>query len=225
MPRIARIVVPGIPHHITQRGNRRQESFFNDADYRAYISFISEACHLHGVEIWAYCLMSNHVHLIAVPEKAESLRCAIGEAHRRYTRAINFRQKWRGHLWQERFASFPMNEIYLLAAARYVELNPVRAQMTTDPISYPWSSAKSHVLGKDDTLVRVKPLLDLVPDWKNFLHEGINEKDMKRIRQHERTGRPLGDDQFIKKMEGVVNRVLMKKKPGPKKINGGSPDN
>ncbi|MGB5216731.1 MAG: transposase [Smithella sp.] len=225
MPRIARIVVPGIPHHITQRGNRRQEAFFQDADYREYISFISEACRLHGVEIWAYCLMSNHVHLIAVPEKAESLRGAIGEAHRRYTRSINFRQNWRGHLWQERFASFPMNETYLLAAARYVELNPVRARMTNDPVSYPWSSAKSHLLGEDDELVRVKPLLDLVPDWTNFLYEGIDEKDMNRIRQHERTGRPLGDDQFIKKMEGVVNRVLMKRKPGPKKRNGGSPDN
>ena len=114
MARIARIVVPKMPHHITQRGNRRQKAFFNEGDYREYIALMSASCNLHGVEIWAYCLMCNHVHLIAVPEKPESLRHAIGEAHRRYTRAINFRNKWRGHLWQERFASFPMDEKYLL---------------------------------------------------------------------------------------------------------------
>jgi putative transposase len=217
MARIARIVVPGIPHHITQRGNRRQESFFREDDYREYISLMSALCCLHGVEIWAYCLMSNHVHLIAVPEKAESLRSAIGEAHRRYTRLINFRQNWRGHLWQERFASFPMNEIYLLAAARYVELNPVRAGITKDPSLYRWSSARSHITGKDDALVKIRPLLDLVPDWKNFLREGIEDKDIKILRQHENTGRPLGDDKFVRKIEKVVGRVLKKKKPGPKK--------
>ena len=217
MARIARIVVPRIPHHITQRGNRRQEAFFNEGDYREYISLMAESCNLHGVEIWAYCLMNNHVHLIAVPEKTESLRQAIGEAHRRYTRSINFRQKWRGHLWQERFASFPMNENYLLAAARYVELNPVRAHITNDPVSYSWSSAKCHALGQDDELVRVKPLLDLVPDWKNFLREGIEEEESQLIRRHERTGRPLGDESFINKMENTANRVLRKKKPGPKK--------
>jgi len=92
MARIARIVVPGMPHHITQRGNRRQESFFKEDDYQEYISLMSESCRIYGVEIWAYCLMTNHVHLIAVPENTESLRSAIGEAHRRYTRLINFRQ-------------------------------------------------------------------------------------------------------------------------------------
>jgi putative transposase len=217
MARIARIVVPSIPHHITQRGNRCQECFFKDDDYREYISLMSASCCFHGVEIWAYCLMSNHVHLIAVPEKAESLRSAIGEAHRRYTRLINFRQNWRGHLWQERFASFPMNENYLLAAARYVELNPVRARTTKDPSAYPWSSARSHILEKDNELVKVKPLLDLVPDWNNFLKEGMEENDIKMLRQHEHTGRPLGDDKFIRKIEKAVDRVLRKKKPGPKK--------
>jgi putative transposase len=217
MARIARIVVPGIPHHITQRGNRCQETFFNTGDYREYISLMAEACNLHGVEIWAYCLMSNHVHLIAVPEKTESLRQAIGEAHRRYTRSINFRQKWRGHLWQERFASFPMDENYLLAAARYVELNPVRAHIINDPVFYPWSSAKSHISGQDDELARVKPLLNLVPDWQRFLQEGIEEKESQLIRRHEKTGRPLGNESFINKIENAADRVLRKKKPGPKK--------
>ncbi len=217
MARIARIVVPGIPHHITQRGNRRQETFFNTGDYREYISLMAEACNLHGLEIWAYCLMSNHIHLIAVPEKTESLRQAIGEAHRRYTRSINFRQKWRGHLWQERFASFPMDENYLLSAVRYIELNPVRARVANDPISYSWSSAKCHTLGQDDELVRVKPLLDLVPDWQRFLQEGIEEKESQLIRRHEKTGRPLGNESFINKIENAADRVLRKKKPGPKK--------
>jgi putative transposase len=215
MARIARIVVPLIPHHITQRGNRRQDTFFKDADYREYISLMASSCNRHGVEIWAYCLMSNHVHLIAVPEKPESLRCAIGEAHRRYTRAINFRQNWRGHLWQDRFASFPMNENYLLAAARYVELNPVRAHITDDPATYLWSSAKNHSAGEDDELVCVKPLLELVPDWKIFLQEGMEEENQ-RVRRHEKTGRPLGDESFINQIENISNRVLRKKKPGPK---------
>jgi len=216
MARIARIVVPKMPHHITQRGNRRQKVFFNEGDYREYIKLMSASCYLHGVEIWAYCLMSNHVHLIAVPEKAESLRNAIGEAHRRYTRLINFRQNWRGHLWQDRFASFPMDEKYLLAAARYVELNPVRARITADPLSYLWSSARSHAAGEDDELVKVNPLLALVPDWQAFLRRGLEEKENQRLRIHERTGRPLGDESFIKKVEYMADRVFHKQKPGPK---------
>jgi len=110
MPRIARVVAPGFPHHITQRGNRRQETFFRDEDYVAYKSLLSEWCQRHGVDIWAYCLMPNHVHMIAVPQDEDGLRLAVGEAHRRYTREINFREGWRGHLWQGRFASFPMDE-------------------------------------------------------------------------------------------------------------------
>ncbi|MDD5168160.1 MAG: transposase [Syntrophales bacterium] len=125
MARIARVIAPGYPHHVTQRGNRRQETFFADDDYAAYLELLSEWTRKHDVEIWAYCLMPNHVHLIAVPDSEEALARAIGEAHRRYTRRINFREGWRGHLWQERFASFPMEESYLLAAARYVEMNPV----------------------------------------------------------------------------------------------------
>ena len=92
MARIARLVVPGIPHHITQRGNRRQQTFFSDEDYREYISLLSAFCNKAGVEIWAYCLMPNHVHIIAVPENPDSLRAALAESHRRYTRMINFRQ-------------------------------------------------------------------------------------------------------------------------------------
>ncbi len=116
-----------MPHHITQRGNRRQQTFFNNADYAAYLELMAEWCNKEGVDIWAYACMPNHIHLVAIPGTEEALRRAIGEAHRRYTRRINFREKWRGYLWQGRFASFVMDEAYLLAAARYIELNPLRA--------------------------------------------------------------------------------------------------
>ena len=127
MARIARIVAPGYPHHITQRGNRRQRTFFNESDYSAYIDLMAEWCERCGVEIWGYCLMPNHTHLIARPEKIDSLSSAIGEAHRRYSRMINFREGWRGYLWQGRFSSFVMDEAHLIASIRYIERNPVRA--------------------------------------------------------------------------------------------------
>ncbi len=217
MARIARVIAPGYPHHITQRGNRRQQTFFSDNDYETYIDLMSEWCKKHKVAIWAYCLMPNHVHLIAVPATEEGLRIAIGEAHRRYTRHVNFREAWRGHLWQGRFSSFPMDETYLYAATRYVELNPVRAQLVKEPWTYPWSSAKAHITGKDDKLVYVAPLCERITDWKGFLSTGIPEKEMADLRKHERTGRPLGDEGFIKKLEGTLNRILCKQKSGRKK--------
>ena len=118
MARLARVVAPGLPHHVTQRGNRRQETFFCEADYEDYIRLMSEWCSRWDVDVWAYCLMPNHVHMIVVPQSEEGLRRAIGEAHRRYTRRINFREGWRGHLWQGRLASYPLDERYLLAATR-----------------------------------------------------------------------------------------------------------
>ena len=131
MARLARVVAPGLPHHVTQRGNRRQQTFFCQEDYDCYVQLMAQFCLAERVEIWAYCLMLNHVHLIAVPQAADGLRRAIGEAHRRYTRMVNFREGWRGHLWQGRFASFVLDEPYLLSAARYVELNPVRTGWST----------------------------------------------------------------------------------------------
>ena len=173
-------------------------------------------CGAHQVEIWAYCLMPNHVHLIAVPQSVDGLRRAVGEAHRRYTRSVNFRESWRGHLWQGRFASFVLDERYLLTAARYVELNPVRAGLISAPSRYPWSSALAHVRGRDDALVRVAPLLQLVPDWRRFLTRVIREEDLKLLRTHEHTGRPLGDEDFLASLEQNLGRILRPQKPGPK---------
>jgi len=216
MARIARVVAPGLPHHVTQRGNRRQQTFFCDDDYRAYLELMTQWCSRWAVEIWAYCLMPNHVHLIAVPESGDGLRSAIGEAHRRYTRRINFREGWRGHLWQGRFASYAMEERYLLAAARYIEMNPVRAGLVDRPGDYPWSSAAAHILGREDRLFKVAPLLELIDDWGEFVGRQIPERDVSLLRRHERTGRPLGGKSFIDRLERELSRRLRKQKPGPK---------
>jgi putative transposase len=127
VPKFPRLVVPGYPHHVTQRGVRRQQTFFDDTDYRAYIELIKELKLAAGVDIWAYCLMPNHVHLIAVPKAEHGLATLFGTAHHRYAKRVNAIHDWRGHLWQERFYSVVMNESHSLAAMRYVELNPVRA--------------------------------------------------------------------------------------------------
>jgi putative transposase len=216
MARIARVIATGYPHHITQRGNRRQKTFFCDEDYLAYIEMMAYWCEKYNVEIWAWCLMLNHVHLIAVPHNKEGLGRAIGEAHRRYTRRINLREDWRGHLWQERFASFPMDERYLLATARYIEMNPVAAKVVRSPEEYPWSSAQAHLKGKDDKLVKVAPLLQLIPDWAGFLQLSSHE-EVDMIHRHERTGRPLGKKGFVENLEKTLGRILRPRKPGPKK--------
>jgi putative transposase len=208
--------MPGVPHHITQRGNRRQQTFFEDDDYAAYLDLMAEWCERCGVEVWAYCLMPNHVHLIAVPAAESGLARAIGEAHRRYTRRINFREDWRGYLWQGRFASFPMDEAYLMAAARYVELNPVRAKVVRAPWRWRWSSAAAHVSGKDDVLVKAGPLLKREADWRGFLSAGLSETDAALLRSHERTGRPLGNDRFVARLEKALRRVLHRQRPGRK---------
>jgi len=216
MARLARVVAPGLPHHITQRGNRRQQTFFIDEDYQCYLELMAQWCGAHQVEIWSYCLMPNHVHLIAVPQSADGLRRAIGEVHRRYTCMVNLREGWRGHLWQGRFSSFVLDEPYLLTASRYVELNPVRAGLVQAPSRYRWSSAAAHVRGKDDALVRVAPLLQLAPNWRSFLARVIREEDIKLLRAHANTGRPLGEDAFLATLEHDLGRILRRQKPGPK---------
>ena len=137
---------------------------------------MAEYCRQYGVEIWAYCLMTNHIHLIAVPETVEGLCRAIGEVHRRYTLEVNQREGWRGYLWQGRFSSYVMDERYTLAAARYIELNPVRAGMVERPQDYPWSSAQAHIRGRDDGLVKVQPLLSSMGDWAAFLGQATRRE-------------------------------------------------
>ncbi|HWB45668.1 MAG TPA: transposase, partial [Hyphomicrobiaceae bacterium] len=162
MARLARVVVPGWPHHITQRGNRRQQTFFSDADYMLYLRIAAEFFAKAQTEVWGYCLMPNHVHIIAVPQTKDGLRAAIAETHRSYTRIINRRERWTGYLWQGRFASFPMDGGYFVSCSRYVGLNPVRARLTAHARDWPWSSVNAHLRGADDALVRVTPLLERV---------------------------------------------------------------
>jgi putative transposase len=216
MPRIARVVAPGAPHHIIQRGNRRQTTFFCKEDYQAYLECMSEWCRKCRVEIWAYCLMPDHIHLIAVPKSEEGLRRAVGEAHKKYSSRVNSRENWRGHLWQGRFFSFPMDDHYLLVTARYIEMNPVRARLVNGPEDYPWSSAGAHLNGYDDQLVKSKPLLDRAEDWNVFLRVPISGDELTDLRRHEKTGRPLGDAEFISQIEQKLNRIVQRRKPGPK---------
>ncbi len=216
MARIARVICPGIPHHVTQRGNRRQETFFCDDDYQAYIALMAAWCKKHDVSIWAWCLMPNHVHLVAVPQTVTGLARAIGEAHRRYTHRINLRENWRGHLWQERFSSFPMDESHLHAAVRYVEMNPVAAGLVKHPADYRWSSARAHLFEEDDALASPSPLQAMVPDWANYLRL-TSDKELQILKCHEKTGRPLGNESFVSKIEKTLGRVLKPQRPGPKK--------
>ena len=197
MARISRIVIPGIPHHVVQRGNRRQKTFFVDDDYQAYLNLLNVTCKTYGVSLLAYCLMPNHVHLIVIPQTQESLRLAIGGAHYSYTKRVNQRINWKGCLWQGRFYSTPMDDIYLGFFRQYVEYNPVRAGLCKTPKEYKWSSAYKG------------------PDEKeaNFLTEEV----LKVIRRNSRTGRPLGSDEFITKLESELGKTLKPKKAGRKK--------
>ena len=193
------------------------DTFFCDEDYQAYLTLMGEWCRKYSVSVWCYCLMPNHTHIIAVLETEEGLRAAIGEAHRRYSFMINRRQKWTGHLWHGRFFSFPMDvSAYLLAAAKYIEMNPGRAHLTPDPYAWKWSSAKAHTDGADDILVKVAPLLQMVGDWNLFLRD-TNEEDAHTIHGHERTGRALGSDSFLESLELSLMRTLKRRKAGRKK--------
>ena len=213
------MVVPGAPHHVTQRGNRGLETFLRETDYEAYRGLLADRAREVGVAVWAYCLMPNHIHLIMVPPDADGLRAALGETHRRYTKHINQREGWQGHLWQERFHSFPMDEAHLLAATRHVERNPVRAGLANDAADWRWSSAAAHLSGRDDALVTVAPMLERVPDWRAFLGQDIENKMLERLRLHARTGRPLGDDGFLKSLESRLGRTLQRKTPGRPRKN------
>lgn len=217
MPRLPRIVIPGLPHHITQRGNRRQTTFFEDIDYQVYLQCMRQACIQFDVKIWAYCLMPNHTHLIVVPSTTSSLAPAIGGGHEAYTRYINFKMKWKGHFWQGRFSSFPMDEVHLHHGFAYVELNPVTAKMVQNPEDHPWSSARAHMgLADDHYLDDVEKIKNIVDDWKVYLTEKAEINALKAIEKHERSGRPLGSRDFIKDLELKLGIELLPRKPGRK---------
>src|SRR3954469_23590409 len=189
MPRAARLVLPGIPHHVTQRGNRRQPVFLCASDYSLYLELLRFWCRKAGTAIWAWCLMPNHVHLVLVPANEDGLRAALAPLHRRYSWEINRREDWRGHLWQDRFGSFPMGEGHVYACLRYVELNPQRARLVARPEQWAWSSARAHLGLATDGLTDLAAGRARVDDWRAFLDEGLDEQVCKAIRAAERSGR------------------------------------
>jgi len=220
MPRLARIVAPGRAHHVTQRGNRRMETFFCDEDYQEYLALLEHWCGEFDVRIWSYCLMPNHVHLILVPSTADGLRRAVAEVHRRYTRMINFREKWRGCLWQGRFASFVMSEKHLMGATRYVERNPVKANLVERAEDWAWSSAAVHCGLDVDSPAECDWLRDrtagMSVTWSEHLSWADEAELAAMMRQRESTGRPLGDKDFVKMIGDLLSRDILPKKPGPK---------
>jgi putative transposase len=222
MPRIARIIVSGIPHHVIQRGNRSQKVFFSDDDKELYLKILSFICSKERVQIWCYCLMDNHVHLIAVPERADRMARAIGETHRKFTWMINVRNNWKGYLWQGRFLSYPMDETYLFSCVKYVERNPVRAGLVRLAEEYQWSSARAHVFGLRDPVLSPMPKVSQIGDWSAFLRGEEKNEELELLRRNQSIGRPLGSEDFIEKLEKITGRCLKKKRPGrPKtKIEG-----
>lgn len=215
MARIPRVEVVDFPHHVTQRGSRRLQTFYSDGDYRAYLRLLVEAKEKARVAVWAYCFMPNHVHLIVVPTARGGLTRLMQHSHRRYAWRVNKRMEWKGHLWQSRFYSCPMDEEHLIAAVRYVELNPVRARLCEDPNDWRWSSIHAHLKGEDDALVDVRPMLDRVRDWKSYLNESVADSVIESIRNASATGRPAGDDSFVSMVETATGIRLRKCKPGP----------
>ena len=214
MARISRIVVPGYPHHVTQRGVRSMDVFDSDEDRLAYLDFLSEEAKRFGLDILAWCLMTNHVHFVATPQTETSLARGFGEAHRRYTRMKNFAQKVRGYLFQGRFSSSVLDDSHLLAAVRYVEMNPVKAGMVTLAWDYQWSSAAFHTGRKDsDLLVKDSSLFGLISDWEGYLGADVYG-ETERLRMATQTGRPAGDDEFVATITRLTGRDLSKGVPG-----------
>jgi putative transposase len=209
MPRIARAVAVGHPHHITQRGNYRQQVFQGDEDYLQYLEWLKSYSRKYSLKIWAYCLMGNHVHFISVPMEPDSLAKTFNTLHMRYSQYFNMRNKANGHLWQGRFYSCVLDERHLYAGIRYLETNPVRAGIVKKAENYKWSSARSHVKGKTDPVLSNDCyLFKKIKDWSAYLKEKEDVSVVDAIRQNTRTGRPCGGDRFAEKIEKLLGRRL-----------------
>ncbi len=214
MTRLARMVVSGLPHHVTQRGNRRESIFFEDGDQETYRDLLGEQLRKADVEVWAYCLMPNHVHLILNPRQADGLGRAVGEAHRRYTNFVNARGRWTGHLFQSRFASVGNGRV-ASDWRSYVRLNAVRARLVARAEDWPWSSVRAHMIGADDGLVTVRPVLDRIPHFAELLST-TEDQDFGDLRLAEGSGRPLGTADFVTGLERLLGRPIARRAPGRK---------
>jgi len=214
MARFRRLVVPGYPHHVTQRGVRRQTTFFDELDYRRYVGLAADLLPNSSIEILTYCLMPNHIHAVVIPKEASSLAAFFGPLHKTYAQHTNLRYEWAGHLWQARYYSVPMNAEHTLTAMRYAELNPIRSGLEKKPQDWLWSSARGNLGLVDDPLIPNRPALGIVPDWAAYL--SIPEKDsaIKQLRQRTNTGRPAGDESFVQKIESLTGRQIQKQRVG-----------
>jgi putative transposase len=216
MARLPRLVLPGVPHHVTQRGNRREQTFFEEGDYALYLDLLAEGAQRAQTEIWSYCLMPNHVHVIVVPSDEDGLRRTFRYTHRHYTGYINARQRWTGHLWQGRFGSVAIDEGHFVTALRYVALNPVRARLVARAEDWRWSSTAALIAGADDHVVRVAPALERVGDFAAFLGEPFDEAlTYAALRKAESVGRPIGSAEWLADMEALTGRKLAAGKRGP----------
>ncbi len=209
MLRIARVVAKGYPHHVTQRGNYRQPVFEEENDYIQYLEWLKDYGKKYSLEIWAYCLMSKHVHFVCVPEQEDSLARTFNTLHMRYSQYFNQKKKLKGHLWQGRFYSCILDEKHLYAAVRYVETNHVRAGIVRKPQRYKWSSARSHVNRMGDPVLSQGCYLEKeIEDWWEYLRGKADEQIIRNIMKSSMTGRPRGDDRFMKKLERLFGRRL-----------------
>ncbi len=223
MPRIARIVATGYPHHITQRGNNRATVFFDDDDRRTYLKLLGGYSQKHHLQIWAYCLMNNHVHLLAVPETETSLSRGIGLTNQVYTQYLNRKLHQSGRIWQNRFFSCVVeNDQYLWAVARYIERNPLKVGLAECAEAYPWSSAKAHITGANDSLLSEKSWISPQAQtaYADFVRTEDEETD-NAIRRATRTGRPFGSESFMDMLEFRLNQALKPRKRGRPPVKGG----
>lgn len=216
MPRIARIIATGYPHHITQRGNNRATVFFDDEDRLSYLKLLGHYAQKNHLQIWAYCLMNNHLHLLAVPEDETSLARGIGLTNQVYTQYLNRKLMQSGRIWQNRFFSCVVeNDQYLWAVARYIERNPLTVGLAENAEDYRWSSAKAHMTGSCDSLL--SPNTWLAPPEQNVYAEFVRSGDEgldDAIRKATRTGRPFASEGFIDSLEFRLHQSLKPKKPG-----------
>jgi len=220
MTRIARVVVPGAPHHVTQRGNRGERIFASDDDYALYRDWLAEACRRFGVAVWAYCQMPNHVHLILTPSDAQGLALALARAHRLYSGFLNARARRTGHVFQGRYGSVAMDEPHLIAAVRYVALNPVRARLVADARDWPHASVAAHLAARDDGLVAVRPVLARIANFADLLATPADDPAFEALRRAELIGRPLGSADFVAAVEARLGRRLAPAKRGRRPKGG-----
>lgn len=217
MPRMARVVAEGVPHHVTQRGANRQDVFLLSEDRRYYLETLRTKCRDHGVSLLGYCLITNHVHLIAVPERSAALAVALGRTHGSYARWFNRRYRRSGHLWQNRFYSSVLSRSYLATALAYVDLNPVRTGLARQAEEYEWSSARGHSGAADRLLdARAWDELGMTADWSERLQAWRDNGRDEALRQATYAGRPFGDESFVAGMEKEAGRPLRRQRPGPK---------